>query len=131
MGAGWSRVATMAVTAYLAILAVNRCLVRVRGGSMEPSLAPGDLLLSVPATPAWIRPGRLVVVDDPAEPGHLLVKRVRVVHDGEVDLRGDATDASTDSRVWGRLPVGRVRRVVVARWPDLRTPLHHRPPAPR
>ena len=116
-------------TVYLGVLVANRSQVVVRGPSMEPALWPGDRLVTVPAIPRAIRAGMVVVVADPADPTHRVVKRVREVGRGRVDVRGDAPDRSTDSRVWGPLPVRSVRRIAVARWPDLRTPLRRQPPA--
>jgi nickel-type superoxide dismutase maturation protease len=113
-----------AVALYLAVLAVNRSLVEVQGASMEPTLWAGDRLLTVPATPRRIRPGRVVVVTDPADPSHLVVKRVARADGGRVEVLGDQPAASTDSRTWGALPPSAVRRIVVRRWPDLRTRLH-------
>jgi nickel-type superoxide dismutase maturation protease len=115
--------ALTAVT-YLGVLAVNRSLVEVRGASMEPTLWAGDRLLTVPARPASVRPGRVVVVADPADEGHLVVKRVVSAEAGRVVVLGDQPAASTDSRTWGPLPRRAVRRIVVRRWPDLRTRLH-------
>lgn len=113
------------VVAELLALAVNRSLVRVAGASMEPALTDGDVVLTVPATRRARLPGRVVVVEDPTEPGHLVVKRIHAVDESGIDVRGDLPERSTDSRTWGRLPHGAVRRLVVARWPDLRTSLHH------
>ena len=46
--------------------------------------------------------GELVVLDDPREPGRILVKRIHAVEpDGRLDVRGDAPQASTDSRSFG------------------------------
>lgn len=115
------------VLVELLALAVNRSLVRVAGASMEPALTDGDLLLTAPATRRARRPGRVVVVEDPAEPGHLVVKRVHAVGPAGVEVRGDLPERSTDSRTWGPLPRTAVRRLVLARWPDVRTPLHRRP----
>lgn len=99
---------------------VNRSLVLVRGPSMLPTLQPGQRLLTVPASLARLRAGRVVVVRDPWADEHLVVKRLaRVATDGVVVL-GDHPQASTDSRVWGPLPASAVRRVAVARWPSLR-----------
>jgi signal peptidase I len=117
------RVVGLTVALYVAVLAVNRSLVVVRGGSMEPTLWTGDRLVTLPAVPWLLRPGRLVVVGDPADPTHQVVKRLVDLDARTVDVRGDAADRSTDSRSWGRLPRSSVRRVVLARWPDLRTPL--------
>ena len=110
-------------------VAVNRSLVRVAGASMEPALTDGNVLLTRPATRRCARPGRVVVVADPRTDDHLVVKRVRSVTADGVDVRGDLPERSTDSRAWGPVPTSAIRRVVVARWPDLRTPLHHRPDA--
>lgn len=124
----WQRAVGLVALTYLASLAVNRSLVEVRGTSMEPTLWPGDRLLTVPALPRWVRAGRVVVVEDPTEPGHLVVKRVAaapvVGRAHGVEVLGDHPAASTDSRQWGPLPRRAVRRVVVRRWPDLRTRLH-------
>jgi nickel-type superoxide dismutase maturation protease len=118
------RVVACAVAGYGLVLAVNRSLVEVRGRSMEPTLRPGDRLLTVPARTAWLRPGRVVVVGDPGDADHLAVKRVASLGRGQVAVLGDHPEASTDSRTWGALPVAAVRRIVVRRWPDLRTRLH-------
>ena len=112
--------------ADLAVLAVNRSLVVVRGGSMDPTLWPGDRLLTVPSPPWPRRPGQIVVVRDPADPRHLVVKRLHARRRDGVEVRGDAPERSTDSRQWGRLPAAAVRRIALARWPDLRTPLRRR-----
>jgi signal peptidase I len=127
--------------AYLATLAVNRSLVVVRGPSMEPALWPGDRLLTIPAHRWWLRPGQVVVVAPPDGPERA-VKRLhrleRVVGTGRppapspgwlAEVRGDTPERSTDSRRWGPLPVRRIRRVAIARWPDLRTRLWRLPAA--
>jgi nickel-type superoxide dismutase maturation protease len=76
----------------------------VQGASMLPALAPGDRLLVVPAR--RFRPGDVVALTDPREPGRLLVKRVVSVdpQSRTVLVLGDNDSASTDSRVFG--PVG-------------------------
>ena len=103
---------------YLVALGLNRSLVVVRGHSMSPTLRPGDRLLTLPVPPARLRVGRLVVLREPGDDGHLVVKRLLDLCDGTADVRGDAAEHSTDSRTWGRLPVQRIRRVVVTRLPD-------------
>ncbi|MEX1178429.1 MAG: nickel-type superoxide dismutase maturation protease [Nitriliruptor sp.] len=118
------RLGTLALVAYVVALVVNRSLVDVQGASMEPALWAGDRLLTVPARRAWIRPGRVAVVADPADPDHLVVKRLGATHRGAVEVLGDNPAASTDSRSWGPVPLDAVRRIVIRRWPDLRTRLH-------
>jgi nickel-type superoxide dismutase maturation protease len=120
---GW-RVGVCVAAGYGVVLGVNRSLVEVRGRSMEPTLRAGDRLLTVPARRAWLRPGRVVVVGDPSDADHLAIKRIASVGRGRVAVLGDHPEASTDSRTWGPLPVAAVRRIVVRRWPDLRTRLH-------
>jgi nickel-type superoxide dismutase maturation protease len=120
----WATIGLVGGGLYLATLAVNRSLVEVRGGSMEPSLWAGDRLLTLPARRGWLRSGRVVVVADPDDPNHLVVKRLGRVEDGRAEVLGDNAAASTDSRRWGPVPLDAVRRVVVRRWPDLRTRLH-------
>jgi nickel-type superoxide dismutase maturation protease len=119
---GWRWVVPVAAL-YGLMLAVNRSLVEVRGPSMEPALWEGDRLLTVPARRAWLEPGQVVVVADPTDPGHEVVKRLASLGDGLAEVFGDNPRASTDSRSWGPLPLATIRRIVVARWPDVMTPL--------
>lgn len=76
----------------LAALLVAACLrsYRVEGGSMEPTLRPGDrlvgewlsLLLGSPCR------GGVYAVEDPDRPGHYLIKRVVGVPGDALALRG-------------------------------------------
>lgn len=73
---------------------------------MEPLLREGDWLL---VDPDWYaqrlpRPGDLTVVPDPRLPDRLLVKRVSAVGPRGVEVRGDASEGSTDSRTFGPVP---------------------------
>ncbi|MHB1518276.1 MAG: nickel-type superoxide dismutase maturation protease [Acidimicrobiales bacterium] len=82
----------------------------VEGTSMVPSLRPGDRLLVVrPSIDGrrGIRPGDVVAVRDPRQPTRVLVKRVSAVHRPQraIDVAGDASDSSTDSRTFGSIPV--------------------------
>jgi nickel-type superoxide dismutase maturation protease len=96
---------TAAAATVLAVPLALSALVRrveVVGGSMRPTLQPGDRVAVLPLPPA---PGRLVVVRDPREPARILVKRCAAVHaDGAVEVRGDDPAASTDSRQFGAVP---------------------------
>jgi nickel-type superoxide dismutase maturation protease len=124
------------VALWTLVWTVNRSLVAVQGPSMSPTLRPGERLLTLPTLVARPRPGSVVVVEDPWQPGHLVVKRVARIDEAapsaQVLVLGDNPEASTDGRVWGPIDRDAVRRVVVARWPSLsRTGLTGRvPPAP-
>jgi signal peptidase I len=118
------RAAVLLLVALWALVwTVNRSLVAVRGLSMEPTLQPGERLLTLPARLVRPHPGTVVVVEDPWQPGHLVVKRVARIDDRApghaVLVLGDNPAASTDGRLWGPIDRGAVRRVVVARWPSL------------
>lgn len=107
-----------------ALAALGRLdVVEVTGGSMAPTLLPGDRLL-VEAVSLRRRPprvGEVVLAPDPRRPERELVKRVAHVGGGRVDLRGDAPDASTDSRAFGSLSAARVEwRVAFRYWPPSR-----------
>ncbi len=115
----------------LAVVA-RRQLVEVAGPSMEPTLWPGDRLLTLPARPIWLRPGQIVVLEDPEQPGHRIIKRVTALEDRgsggatQVQVRGDDPARSTDGRRWGAVPATSIRRIAVARWPQVRSPLTRR-----
>ena len=116
----------LGVLVYLITLACNRSMVVVRGPSMVPTLLPGDRILTRPATARSLRTGRLVVLADPHDDQHLVVKRLVALTDATADVRGDAPRHSTDSRSWGPVPLERIRRVVLVRLPRLPgTTRHH------
>ena len=110
--------------AIAAAAAARRWLdvVEVQGGSMAPTLLPGEWLVVERRTYAERPPlmGEIVLAADPRDAERELIKRVAAVDRaaGTVELRGDAPDASTDSRSFGAIPIGAVRWRVVARyWP--------------
>ena len=85
----------------------------VRGPSMSPTLADGDVvLISLRARP---RPGTVVLVCWPQRPDQLSIKRAVGRHGTGWWVEGDNPDASTDSRHLGTaIALG----VVLARlWP--------------
>jgi nickel-type superoxide dismutase maturation protease len=92
--------------------------VAVEGGSMRPTLHPGDWLVALAG--ARPRPGSLVVVDHPLRAGFEMVKRVDHVEDGELWLVGDKADRSTDSRSLGPFSERRVRGIIILRSRPLR-----------
>jgi nickel-type superoxide dismutase maturation protease len=88
--------------------------VAVAGDSMRPSFQPGDRLLVLAAFK--VRVGDVVAVEDPRDAGRLMIKRVRSVSTGGVDVRGDNPAASTDTRHFGLVPVSAVHGRVVYRY---------------
>ena len=97
-------------------------VVEVRGGSMAPTLLPGDRLLveSRSYLNRIPRPGEVVLAADPRRGDRELIKRVAAVDEkiDAVDLRGDAQNASTDSREFGAVPLSTVRwRAAFRYWP--------------
>jgi len=108
---GWALGAVLAVATRW-VLRSGR--VTVVGESMSPTLLPGDRLLLRP--PWGLRPGQVVVVADPRDPGRQLVKRVTRLAGSWVEVEGDNAVASTDSRTLGPLPRREVRGVAVWRY---------------
>lgn len=100
-------------------------VVEVRGGSMAPSLLPGDRLLVESRTyrSRAPRPGEVVLAADPRKGDRELIKRVASIDEAEeaADLRGDAPEASTDSRDFGAVPLSTIRwRAAFRYWPPAR-----------
>ena len=63
----------------------------VMTGSMEPRLAPGDVVVSRPVSAGEVRMGKILLADDPDQPGHLRMHRY--VEDGPrgtLVTKGDA-----------------------------------------
>ncbi len=91
---------------------------------MAPALAPGDYLI-VDARAYAIRapaPGEIVIARDPRAPARALVKRVAALDPGGgVVLLGDNREESSDSRVFGALPLSELRgRALWRYWPPSR-----------
>lgn len=87
--------------------------VLVRGPSMAPTLADGDVVLVAPGLSP--RPGDVVLVRWASRPDQLSVKRAARPEGSAWHVLGDFPDASTDSRTLG--PVA-VEAVVIGRlWP--------------
>jgi nickel-type superoxide dismutase maturation protease len=94
------------------ILAVER--LQIVGGSMRPTLEPGDRVLVLRF--ARPRAGDLVALRDPRKPERIVVKRVASVEGVALTVLGDNSDASTDSRHFGPVSRDLVRGRVVFRY---------------
>ena len=124
--------AGLAVAGVLGLVTLRRWRpfrVEVTGESMAPGLLPGDYLLAT--AEGRVRPGALVVAEDPRTPGFELVKRVaavpgefaggRALGPGEHWLLGDRPARSTDSRAFGPVRRESIKGVVRLRyWPPAR-----------
>lgn len=109
-----------AATLVAAVVAARRRPVfrlLIEGVSMVPELAPGDRVL-VARLPV-LEPGDLVAVEDPEQPSRLLVKRVTGLSALEIEVEGDNTGASRDSRAFGPVSRRLVAGRVVARYRPL------------
>ncbi len=113
-----ARLVSRCILALVVTSGIRLLLVRVHGPSMEPTLTDGDVLLTAPACRSRLRRGMLVVLRDPEDPDHLVIKRLIRVAGDCVEARGDNPSWSTDSRRWGAVPRASVTRVVICRLPD-------------
>lgn len=108
----WARVvvatAARAVLAALVGLAVWSAAPALLGwhpttvmtGSMAPRLLPGDVVVSRPVAPAEVRPGQVLLADDPDHPGRLRMHRfVEPGRDGAVVTKGDANPRADSSPI--------------------------------
>lgn len=72
----------------------------VMSGSMEPALRPGDVVASRPVPAQQVRPGQVLLVDDPDHAGRLRLHRLAKIHrNGTLTLRGDANPADDSTPV--------------------------------
>lgn len=96
--------------------------VEVAGDSMAPALLAGDRLLVLRG--GRLRPGCVVALDDPREPGRVparvparvMVKRVVSLTPAGVTAHGDNSDSSTDSRHFGLVDIKAVHGPVFYRY---------------
>ena len=90
---------------------------RVVGTSMEGTLKEGDLITYKKLNPKNIdlEIGDIVVASHPKTKKKLIIKRIHRIYQNKFDLRGDNSDASTDSREFGlielALIIGKVDKI--------------------
>ena len=91
----------------------------VTGDSMLPTLRPGDRVLvlgGLGLRRVRLRPGDLVALTDPRDPGRIMVKRLAGFDGRRLTVRGDNEAASTDSRHFGPVDAAAVVGRVVYRY---------------
>lgn len=107
----------LGVVGTLALIARHRFMrYEIAGESMQPALDPGDFVVvdRLAYRHRLPRRGHIVLAHDPRQPSREIVKRVdhTDLH-GEIWLKGDNVEASTDSATFGPVPrsslIGRVR----------------------
>jgi len=90
----------------------------VLSGSMEPAVAPGDVVISTRIDPADARPGDVVTFRDPQDADRLITHRVRSTRPEGRRIRfvtkGDANNTTEEWRVAASGHVSRVRYRVPA-----------------
>jgi signal peptidase I len=84
----------------------------VLSGSMQPAIAPGDVVISTRIDPADARPGDVVTFRDPQDPDRLITHRVRSSRPDGSRMRfvtkGDANNTTEEWRVAASGHVSRV-----------------------
>jgi len=85
---------------------------RVSGKSMTPALRPGRLILARRNIGKHLKVGDIVII---RHDGLEKIKRIALLRDDEIYVLGDNSQASTDSRHFGWLPLSAVYALVV--WP--------------
>jgi signal peptidase I len=102
----------LAVLPLVAILVPGWRPVTIVSGSMEPSIARGDVLLVTEPPEDLLGPGTVVVFEDPARDGLVTHRVVRVDENGNYVTKGDANEGADSTPVPPDQVVG-VGRVLV------------------
>jgi signal peptidase len=112
LGWGAGALALVLALAIVAPFAFGGRPYTVLSGSMEPAIAPGDVVISMRIDPADARPGDVVTFRDPQDPGRLITHRVRSSRAEGRHIRfvtkGDANNATEQWRVAAAGHVSRV-----------------------
>ena len=82
----------------------------VVSGSMQPRIAPGDVVLTRAVTPAELQPGQVILFPDPERPDRLILHRlVSVDAQGDLITRGDANQSNDSTPVPAASVIGRAQ----------------------
>ena len=104
-------------TFFSLIIGYRRHL-RVVGSSMEKTLYEGDLIIykRVNQKRIDLEIGNIVVSKHPKIKNKLIIKRIHGIYKNGIDLRGDNSSLTTDSRHWGLirtdLIIGKVEKII-------------------
>lgn len=71
----------------------------VLSGSMQPAIRTGDVVVTRELPPGELRPGHVLLAEDPSGSGGLLLHRYDSSEDGAIVLRGDANEAADSAPV--------------------------------
>ena len=123
---GAAAATALVAAAAFAVARYRPARVAIEGGSMAPTLRPGDWVLVV--TPSRYERDDIVVVEHPQRRGYEVVKRLTgvpgdtvgdgVLGDNEFWVEGDYQERSTDSRAFGPVPRGSLKaKAVLIYWP--------------
>ena len=134
--AGTGAIFVLTLAAGLVVMSVGPAItmdwepVVITSGSMQPTIAPGDIVLARPVDRASLAPGAIIVFDD-AQRNGLVTHRVSSVNaDGSLATKGDANQSPDAQSVdpaevlgAGRLVVPEIGRPVLwfreGRWIEL------------
>ena len=87
----------------------------ITGGSMQPGIRRGDIVVHCPISPDQVQPGQILVVDNPSRPGTQLTHRVVNINPARtVTLKGDANREPDRAAVSADQVEGMVRVVTPA-----------------
>lgn len=96
---------------------------------MLPTLQEGDAVFIRPRLSTELRPGALIVADDPDGSGRVLVKRLGSSGPDGFVVHSDNHEEGRDSREFGPIAPHHLRGLVVLIW--TRDGALRRPPLPR
>ena len=87
---------------------------RVIGDSMKPTLYEGNIVVYRPTKRRTLLPevGSIVIVEDPLQSNFLIIKRVVLIKDSGVELKGDNENESIDSRNFGIVHSAKILGIV-------------------
>ena len=125
VAATWLAYVIVAGAAWMLIWAtIPRALgwqpIVITGGSMEPAIERGDIILARPVPTSALVPGAVITFTDPNRPGQLITHRiVSIKPDGSLETRGDHNGTPDPQSVAVRTVRGRA----VLRLPYLGRPV--------